>query len=301
MAKEEGMSVSIVIPSYNSMETIKCCLDSVLNQSTTTPYEVVLVDSSDDATPQIVRNEYETVKLIRLSHRTNPAQARNIGIRHAKGKVIALIDADCVAEEDWIEMIMKTHEREPSLIIGGPVKNFNRCNILGTAIYLIKFNEFFPKSPERLVSFIPTCNASYKRTVFDRFGDFPQEMWRSEDVLFHRRIAAQGEKILFSPAIQVSHVNGRRWQEFYRHLFEIGFWTARSRKQASFLKGAFLVKMRFLIPLLFFYKFGSIIGRCFRWDTKSLFFVVLFFPLVSLAILIWIYGFWKGTLSKPSR
>mgnify|MGYP001150587613 CR=1 FL=1 len=299
MAKD--ITVSIVIPSYNSMETIEHCLDSVLNQSTKTPYEVVLVDSSDDATPQIIGDKYSTVKLIRLNHRTNPAQARNIGIRHSKGKLIVLIDADCVAEKDWLEMIIKTHEKEPYLIIGGPVKNYKKEDILGTVIYLIKFSEFLPKSPRRVLSFIPTCNTSYKREVFDRFGYFPIEIDCYEDVLFHRTIAANGEKTLFNPLVQVSHINEKGWQKFYNHLFKIGFKTAIARKLAQFLKGSFLIRFRFLIPLLFFYKLCIITTQNFRWDMKNFLFIVLFFPLVGLAILIWVYGFWKGALSRPKK
>lgn len=295
----KDVSVSVVIPSYKSMATLEHCLVSLLNQSIEEPYEVILVDSSDSITQKIIENKFKRVKLIKLEKKTGPAQARNIGIRQSKGSIIALIDADCVAEKNWLEMIFKTHKKEPYLIIGGPIENYKRKNILGSVIYLIEFSEFLPGSPRRVVSFIPTGNASYKRRVFDKFGLFPNKMEGSEDVLFHRGISHRGGKILFSPQIKVSHINKRGWKEFRNQIFKIGFWTAIVRKKADYLSGSFLIRLRFLIPLLFFYKLIVVLGRVLKWGAKNLKFYLLLVPLIGVGIFIWVYGFWMGALSPP--
>ena len=74
-------SVSIVIPSYNSKKTIVQCLNSVLNQSYQGINEVLVVDSSDDSTDEIIRNTFSSIKLIHLKKKTLPGAARNIGSR----------------------------------------------------------------------------------------------------------------------------------------------------------------------------------------------------------------------------
>lgn len=57
------MTVSVVIPSYNSAKTIRDCLRAVLDQ-TRPAEEVIVVDSSDDETPEIIRGQFSQVKLI---------------------------------------------------------------------------------------------------------------------------------------------------------------------------------------------------------------------------------------------
>ena len=56
--------ISVIIPSYNSENTIKLCLDSLLSQSTTEEFEIILVDSSVDSTPKIVKSNYGNVQFI---------------------------------------------------------------------------------------------------------------------------------------------------------------------------------------------------------------------------------------------
>jgi glycosyltransferase involved in cell wall biosynthesis len=59
METGEGRVIfSVIIPSYNSEKTIDACLASVTGQRTALPYEVIVVDSSDDNTKNIINNCY---------------------------------------------------------------------------------------------------------------------------------------------------------------------------------------------------------------------------------------------------
>jgi len=50
--------LSVIIPSYNSENTIEKCLNSLKSQSFSGEYEIIIVDSSADRTPHIVGNRY---------------------------------------------------------------------------------------------------------------------------------------------------------------------------------------------------------------------------------------------------
>ena len=76
--------LSVIIPSYNSEKTIRKCLDSLLDQTYEGEYEIIVVDSSDDKTPQIVTSLYPKVKLVHFRNKTDPGKARNIGIGRQK-------------------------------------------------------------------------------------------------------------------------------------------------------------------------------------------------------------------------
>lgn len=87
---------TVVVPLYDTERYIASTLDSVLAQ-TWTDFEVVVVDdASRDRGPQIVRDYMARDGRIRMVRQENRglAGARNTGIRNARGRYIALLDAD---------------------------------------------------------------------------------------------------------------------------------------------------------------------------------------------------------------
>ncbi len=89
--------VSIIIPTYNSEEYIAQALESVFNQ-TFRNFEIILVDdASTDSTVQIASMFTDKrLEIIKNSQNRGVSNARNCGIRQAKGNWIALLDSD-----DW--------------------------------------------------------------------------------------------------------------------------------------------------------------------------------------------------------
>jgi glycosyltransferase involved in cell wall biosynthesis len=93
----EGPTVSALIPAYNAAETIERALDSVYAQTYDNIIEVIVVDDgSEDNTAEIVREKHPDVTLIRQENRGVGA-ARNCGLRHARGDLVAFLDAD----DEW--------------------------------------------------------------------------------------------------------------------------------------------------------------------------------------------------------
>lgn len=89
-------SVSVIIVSYNAAAFIAQALDSALGQ-THRPLEILVLDDSTDATPQIVESYAKEhgpiVKLHRVG-RVNVSVKRNMGLDLAQGDMIAYLDAD---------------------------------------------------------------------------------------------------------------------------------------------------------------------------------------------------------------
>lgn len=89
-------SVSVIIVSYNAAAFIAQAIDSALAQ-THPPLEILILDDSTDATPQIVegfaKEHGDVVKLHRVE-RVNVSVKRNMGLELAKGEFIAYLDAD---------------------------------------------------------------------------------------------------------------------------------------------------------------------------------------------------------------
>ncbi len=87
-------AISVVIPMYNSAKWIGGALDCVLSQ-TCRDYEIIVVDdgSTDDGAEIVARYGDPRITLISQSNR-GLAGARNTGIRNARGRYVALLDAD---------------------------------------------------------------------------------------------------------------------------------------------------------------------------------------------------------------
>lgn len=93
----KDVMVSVIMPAYNAEKYIEQAIQSVLAQQV--PLELIIIDDcSLDATVAIVERFLDYPQLILMKNEENRgvAESRNRGIRLAKGKYIAFLDAD-----DW--------------------------------------------------------------------------------------------------------------------------------------------------------------------------------------------------------
>lgn len=102
--KDLGL-VSVVVPTYNSEETIRETLESILNQ-TYSHFEIIITDdASNDNTVSIINSiKDRRVKLYELNKNSGAGVARNKSIRMAKGKYIAFCDSDDLWTVNKLEM-----------------------------------------------------------------------------------------------------------------------------------------------------------------------------------------------------
>lgn len=115
--------VSVVIPYYNRGDTLPRALDSVLSQ-TYKDLEIILVnDGSDDRSEQIVEEYIKQHPEACFKHifqeNSGPSCARNTGVKHARGKYIALLDSDDTWEPVKLELQVEYMENNPDVAITG--------------------------------------------------------------------------------------------------------------------------------------------------------------------------------------
>ncbi|MFH2138178.1 MAG: glycosyltransferase [Candidatus Omnitrophota bacterium] len=293
--------ISIVIPSYNSEQTIGKCIDSLKNQSYESEYEIILVDSSADNTPNIVRQEYPDIKFTYLEEKTDPGTARNLGIKKAKGEIIAFIDSDCIAGRDWLKNIETAHKQGYN-VVGGAVDIANEENdLIGWAGYIAEFREFLPGVPRHEAGHIPTCNISCKKGIFDKFGSFDGKYYPQEDLVFNYNLRQKGEKILFLPEIQVRHQHRSNLKEFFVHQRKIGKITAKVMKVIN-LEGSFIVRNPVpglvLIPLLPVVKFIRTVMAFLRYQPQAITKRPLVLVLFAIGLVYWVIGFVSGIYTR---
>jgi glycosyltransferase involved in cell wall biosynthesis len=304
------MHYSVIIPSYNSQATIRACLDAITHQRFDEPYEVIVVDSSIDGTPEIIRQHFSQVTLIHRDQRTDSYTARNIGIDRARGVILCFLDSDCIAHPDWLRRIAEAHTGNYAAV-GGSVANGNPQCLIGWAGYLAEFREFFPFHQKQLMFNIPTCNISYKRWVFKRYGKF-QDLhpdWitvkhpQQGDLIFNLNLYKQNEAILFDPAIQVAHINMTSIRRFLIHQYRLGRVTSLVLKHFPCLKGGTIANSRILtlcvapfLPLVKFVNTFRVAAQSKEYASHFL----LIAPVLFWGLLVWGIGFIRGAF-LPKR
>ena len=92
----EQFSVSVIVPFYNAEAHIKTCLDVLLNQDFTKPFEIIMVDdaSTDNSRNIVKTHNFPRLQLYSLPSNSGPAAARNLGLKKAKGEYVFFLDVD---------------------------------------------------------------------------------------------------------------------------------------------------------------------------------------------------------------
>ncbi|WP_436344715.1 glucosyl-dolichyl phosphate glucuronosyltransferase [Natronorubrum sp. FCH18a] len=119
------MKVSVVVCTYamDRYDVFSECVDSVLAQ-TYDPLEVVIVVDGNDDVFERVRTDYGARDNVRV-HCNDANQgisySRTRGAELASGEVVAFIDDDAVAEDDWVEELARVYEERDAIAVGGHV------------------------------------------------------------------------------------------------------------------------------------------------------------------------------------
>ncbi len=297
------VAVSVVIPSYNSRRTIRECLHALTHQDYPHPIEIIVVDSSDDGTEEIIQTEFPEVTCIHLPRKTDPGTGRRLGVERSQGKLILFIDSDCVAPPDWVSRYVALHQKYPNVAaIGGAVVNGNPPNILTSwAGYIAEFREFLPQQPGGFVRHLPTLNISYKRWVFQKYGFFDPRLYPQEDLVFNYRLVQNGEKILFDPSIVVRHKHNPSLKAFLRHQKNIGRITAIVLRLLP-LEGSTIARNKLLYflfaPLLPIVKFFRTLVVFIRKAPNILYRHPGAVFIFAIGLGYWLIGFTTGVLTN---
>ncbi len=178
---------SIIVPIYKVELYLKECVDSILKQDFK-DYELILVDDgSPDNCPKICDEYAKKDSRIKVVHKKNGglSDARNAGIKVAKGKYILFIDPDDYAEKNYLEVIDKNLGEADLLVFGHYVLYMNkRIKEQGNNDFLER-----EKALDYLMSDNKFCgfawNKVYKKEIFDKYNlEYDANISMCEDMLF---------------------------------------------------------------------------------------------------------------------
>lgn len=137
---EKDFLISIVIPIYNAEKYLEECLNSIKNQ-TYKNFEVIMVnDGSKDDSETICMNFLRSDSRFRYLKKENGgvSSARNVGLDNVEGDYITFIDADDWVDENYLDLLITTVEKNHSDIVVSSYKQFNNIDVFYLRAYTIQ-------------------------------------------------------------------------------------------------------------------------------------------------------------------
>lgn len=194
MTQPHEIPVTVLMPAYNAREYIHAAITSVLAQ-TYTRFELLVVDDgSSDDTQAVAGKTCDTrIRYIWQPHR-GVAAALNYGLAHARGKFIARLDADDMADPQRLEKQLHFLESHTDHVLVGSDASYlteNGEHLFDFSCIAYTHDEIMKK----LYSYCPFIHSSvmYRKDAVTGAGGYPVHAHNFEDYLLWTRLPAFGK------------------------------------------------------------------------------------------------------------
>lgn len=185
--------ISVIVPVYNSEDTLNRCVDSILNQ-TFYDWELLLIDDgSTDLSGELCDEYASKDQRIKVFHKKNGgvSSARNVGLVNAVGKYIVFCDSDDWVYPSWLNNFELESQSDYDFISQGFEASksiFGDDPCQEKYIYSLKYNGFISEVMDSLVK----CKIgiflfvhAFKRSIIQtNHLTFNEHLRYSEDAVF---------------------------------------------------------------------------------------------------------------------
>lgn len=217
--------ISVVVTVKNEERHIGDLLDSLMIQEE--PLEVIIIDAaSEDRTQEIVKDyikRYGEEKIRLRQYAAQRGESRNLGIRMARGEVVAFTDGDCIANPNWLKEL-RTTLRDYDIAAGKTINiGYKPFEELGRV-------ELFYRGYD--ITY-PSANLAYWKYVLEDIGGFDPMFVTAEDIDLNFRAVKAGYTIGYNPRAIIYH----RARSTFVGFFKQAFWNGFGRKQLTLKHG----------------------------------------------------------------
>jgi GT2 family glycosyltransferase len=226
--------VSVVIPTFNRLDTLPEVLAALAAQQGAPPFEVIVVDDgSTDDTPRWLASHTSDGVALRTLRQENrgPAAARNAGVAIARGRWVAFLGDDTVPSPGWLCGLYHALERydDPAGAVIGRTEWDARMRVTPFLRHInengAQFGFALIEDPDDVpFNFFYTSNLCLARRLLieEPFDEtFPYPAW--EDIEAAYRLRAKGMRLRYEPGAEVRHRHPTDLERFCRRQEQAGF------------------------------------------------------------------------------
>ncbi|MET7541333.1 mycofactocin biosynthesis glycosyltransferase MftF [Streptomyces sp. NPDC005507] len=214
-------SVTVVVPVRDRAEHLARCLAGLSGG----PEVIVVDDASVDpgAVADVVRAA--GARLVRRPVNGGPAAARNTGLAHAPGDLVAFVDSDCLPAPGWADALLP-HFADPAVAAVAPriVAEGSGRGFLAAYECARSALDMGPREslvrPGSHVPYVPSAALVVRRTAMGR--GFDETMRVGEDVDLVWRLAAEGHHVRYAPSATVAHRHRTRPRQWLAQRIQYG-------------------------------------------------------------------------------
>jgi len=243
------MKTSFVSTVLNEQATIKVLLDSLSSQ-TKKPDEIIIIDAgSTDKTTQLIKTHPLKPKLI-IKPGFNRSQARNLAIKTAKNQIIAVSDAGCVLDKNWLKLITQPFIDKSVDAVAGFYQPITKT------VFQKSIAPFVAVMPDRLDTktyLPPSRSIAFSKTAWQKADKYPENLNYCEDLLFAHKLK-QKTKMTVEPKALVYWQQANNLPQFFYQIkhYAQGDVQARYRPHLTKISTVFLRYLIFIVaPWLF--------------------------------------------------
>jgi glycosyltransferase involved in cell wall biosynthesis len=211
--------VSVIIPVHNGAEALRGCLAALQGQTLPPEeFEVLVVDNGSTDDLAATRRLFPEVRWLQESAPGSYA-ARNGGLRHAVGGIIAFTDSDCLPDVGWLQRGVAALAGGEATVVGGEMAWLDPVGRPLNSYEMLETIMFGLGSIRQLIEergFAVTANLFTPRAVFARVGEFDAGLKSAGDREWVLRAVARGEVLRYAGDAIVRHPRRSNREEFFR-------------------------------------------------------------------------------------
>lgn len=253
--------VSIVILNYNGKRWLEQCLPTI-KKIKYKPLEVIIVNNgSTDDSGDFVRKKYPGFKLIELQPNRGFAGANNIGVKHASGKYVLIINNDTEVPPGFLKPMVDRMEEDKTIgVIQPKIRSLRKKHLLDAACsfytstgfqYHYGYYQSQSKKQYNKEHYVYSAKGAClftRRKEYLKFGGLDEDfICYVEESDFCHRMWLAGYKVLYLPKSYIYHWGGGDMSVMERS--ETTIYRSFRNRFYSYFKNLSLIELIKLLPV----------------------------------------------------
>jgi|TARA_R100000541_G_scaffold57270_2_gene67216 GT2 family glycosyltransferase len=225
------IQVSVVIVNFNSLSLISDCVDSIIENCTSTDYEIIVVSNSDEDPSEInaLKNKLPTITYLETGSNLGFAKANNIGAKKASGEYLFFLNPDTILINDVLDIQYKKINRSPEIGLIGPavfnqngnqepsvVSHITTLSLISLAFPFINFfiskkkqGSFYSLDKSAFVDVVHGSCMFISAKLYQNVGGMNEDFFLySEERDLCLKIEKAGFRVFFYYDAQINHIGG---------------------------------------------------------------------------------------------